>query len=93
MQGSPLHSLREDDGGRGEGFALCAPSRRSLAGMRCLWGPPAPSSPFHSPMPTYSTLGLQLLALPGSGELPVWKLPLPGGEVPGRESNGLSSDH
>jgi len=67
---------REDDGGREEGFALCAPSRRSLAGVHCLWGLPAPSSPFQSPVPTWSTLGLWLLALPGSWEqlcLPVLK--------------------
>ena len=58
----------EDDGGREESFALCAPSRRRLVGMRCLWGLPAPSSPFQSPVPSWSTLGLRLLALPGSRE-------------------------
>ncbi|KAI4585382.1 hypothetical protein MJG53_005616 [Ovis ammon polii x Ovis aries] len=58
----------EDDGGREESFALCAPSCRRLVGMRCLWGLPAPSSPFQSPVPSWSTLGLRLLALPGSWE-------------------------
>ena len=67
---------REDDGAREEGFALCVLSHRSLAGMRCLWGLLAPSSPFQSPVSTWSMLGLRLLALPSSWErlcLPVLK--------------------